>query len=155
MEQAQSVKAAMNTPSSPLRGEVGAPATGGGDARHIRIKHHARQLRNTMTEAEKTLWYVLRKRELGIKSRRQQPIGNYIVDFVCLDKKIIIDLDGGQHSEKVAYDNKRDAFLTAEGFTVLRFWNHDVFQNMPGVLETITARLAHPHPTSPLKGEES
>lgn len=73
----------------------------------------------------------------GVKFRRQQPVETYIVDFVSFDKKVVIELDGGQHSENTDYDRRRDACLVANGFTVLRFWNNDVIENIEGVMEVI------------------
>ncbi|MEK7617523.1 MAG: endonuclease domain-containing protein [Patescibacteria group bacterium] len=97
----------------------------------------ARKLRNNPTDAEKKLWYFLRSyRILGIKFRRQQPIGRYVVDFVCLPKKLIIELDGSQHLNSKS-DEVRDDWLNKEGFTVLRFWNNEVLQNIEGVMEKI------------------
>ncbi len=72
----------------------------------------------------------------GLKFRRQQPIGSYIVDFVCFSKMLVIEVDGGQHAENEK-DKQRDAWLRGEGFKVLRFWNNEVLQNIEGVLETI------------------
>jgi very-short-patch-repair endonuclease len=75
-------------------------------------KINARELRKNLTEAERTLWRHLRLRQFGgYKFRRQQPIGNYIVDYVCLEKRLIIELDGGQHSKQIAYDSERTAWL--------------------------------------------
>ncbi|KGP62132.1 ATP-dependent helicase HrpA, partial [Legionella norrlandica] len=86
-------------------------------------------------------WYYLRANRLGCKFKRQVPMGAYIVDFVCLEKRVIIELDGGQHAENQTYDMNRTAWLTAGGFKVLRFWNHDVFQQTPAVLEAIMNAL--------------
>lgn len=77
----------------------------------------------------------------GYKFRRQQPIGNYIVDFVCLEKRLIIELDGGQHAEQSHYDSERDAWLRDQRFTVLRFWNNDVLINVEGVAARIFETL--------------
>jgi len=77
----------------------------------------------------------------GYKFRRQQPIGNYIVDFVCLEKRLIIELDGGQHAEQSHYDSERDAWLRDQRFTVLRFWNNDVLKNVEGVAAGIFETL--------------
>ena len=117
-----------------------------------------RQLRNTPTDAERTLWQRLRSRQLdGAKFRRQHPFDDYILDFACLERKIVIELDGGQHAEAVAYDIQRTAKLEKAGFVVLRFWNNEVFENMDGVLEVIwTALLASSKPSPPnppLEGE--
>jgi len=106
------------------------------------IRARARALRKNSTEAEKVLWGHLRFWQVeGYKFRRQQPLGNYIVDFVCLEKRLIIELDGGQHAEQSDYDAKRDAWLSDEGFTVLRFWNNNVLKNIEGVTEKIFRTL--------------
>ena len=98
----------------------------------------ARELRNNSTDAERLLWRYLRNRQLeGVKFRRQQPIEAYIVDFVSFDKRIVIELDGGQHAENMEHDEKRNACLRANGFFVLRFWNNEVIENTKGVLEVI------------------
>jgi very-short-patch-repair endonuclease len=104
------------------------------------------------------LWRHLRAKQLGgFKFRRQQPMGNYIVDFVCLEKRIIIELDGGQHTtdtEKMK-DHVRDLWFMEQGFKVLRFWNNDVFKNINGVLEVIRDNcLNQPPCTPPIKGGE-
>jgi very-short-patch-repair endonuclease len=96
----------------------------------------ARQLRKDLTEAEKYLWYVLRSKNLGIKFRRQAVIGRYIVDFVCFEKRLIIEVDGEQHAEN-SVDTTRDQRLRQEGFKVLRFWNHEVLGNREGVVGEI------------------
>ncbi|MBL8518102.1 MAG: endonuclease domain-containing protein [Betaproteobacteria bacterium] len=97
-----------------------------------------RQLRNSATDAERLVWQHLRNRQrLGAKFRRQHALGNYIVDFVSFDAMLIVELDGGQHAEQAAYDTQRDAFLSASGFKVLRFWNSDVMTNLDGVASTI------------------
>ena len=86
---------------------------------------------------------------MGLKFKRQKPMGRYIVDFVCLERCLIIELDGGQHAEQVTYDRHRDAWLRSEGYTVLRFWNNDVMQQLEGVLEQIRCALSPgPSPTS-------
>lgn len=97
----------------------------------------ARKLRNNLTEAEKKLWYYLRAyRKQGIKFRRQQPIGPYFPDFVNLASKLIVELDGGQHFGSES-DKIRDEWFKKEGYTVLRFWDNEVFENIEGVLEKI------------------
>ena len=102
----------------------------------------ARELRKSQTDAEWKLWSRLRNRQLGgYKFRRQFAVGRYIVDFVCLERRIAIQLDGGQHSEQDGYDPRRTKFLTAEGFEVLRFWNPIVFQETDAVLSTILDAL--------------
>ena len=87
-----------------------------------RLRSQARALRRNPTEVERLLWRHLRFWQLdGYKFRRQQPLGNYIVDFACLEKRLVIELDGGQHTEQTDYDSARDAWLRAEGFLILRF----------------------------------
>jgi very-short-patch-repair endonuclease len=98
----------------------------------------ARQLRSKQTDTENLLWSRLRAHRLfGLKFRRQQPVGVYVVDFLCPEKKLIVELDGGQHQERVDYDSNRDAWLKSEGYTVLRYWNNEVMGNLEGVLEDI------------------
>jgi len=99
---------------------------------------YARALRKNATQAEAMLWSRLRARQIeGAKFRRQQPLENFIVDFVNFEKRIVIELDGGQHAEDKAKDEERDICLKDNGFTILRFWNSQVFENLEGVLETI------------------
>ncbi len=87
------------------------------------------------------LWFALRDRRLGgFKFTRQETIGPYIADFVCREQKLIIEADGGQHSENLR-DQARDSFLRSEGYRVLRFWNHDILSNIDGVKKTILAHL--------------
>ena len=102
------------------------------------LQGFARELRNNATDVERLLWSRLRNSQVeGVKFRRQQPIESYIVDFVSFDKKVVVELDGGQHSESADYDSQRDNCLNANGFKVLRFWNNDVLKNIEGVLEVI------------------
>ena len=108
----------------------------------------AKKLRNNPTEAEKHLWYVLRFEDLGVKFRRQTIIGRHIVDFVCFEKKLIIEIDGGQHADNEG-DKIRDQWFKAEGFEVLRFWNNDVLSNRDGVLQKIMERLDPPSRSLP------
>src|ERR1035437_3489522 len=107
----------------------------------------ARQLRREMTPAERHLWALLRLQFAGFKFRRQAPRGPYFLDFVCLKQHLVIEVDGGQHSGCEA-DRVRDAWLTAQGFQVLRFWNPEVMQNLEGVELAIEAALNGP--SSPL-----
>ncbi len=115
----------------------------------------AKKLRNNQTAAEMHLWLHLRGRQLdGHKFRRQQPLGNYIVDFACLNQKLIIELDGGQHAEQLQQDQLRTEWLESQGFKVLRFWNNDVFENIEGVLESILRELSpSPDPSHQGRGE--
>ena len=103
----------------------------------------AKQLRKNQTDAEKLLWQKLRNRQLShYKFRRQVPVGIYIVDFMCVSAKLIVELDGGQHTEKQGYDQKRTAYLETKGFRVVRYWNNDVLINIDGVLEALTLTLS-------------
>ncbi len=98
----------------------------------------ARQLRKNSTDAETALWPQLRSRQLcGYRFKRQHPIGNFIVDFVCLESRLVVELDGGQHSELGDYDALRAAYLMDRGFTVIRFWNNQVLNEMDAVKESI------------------
>ena len=105
----------------------------------------ARKLRQSQTDAERALWARLKRKQLeGVKFRRQQPLGSYIVDFVSFERKIIVEVDGGQHSEREARgrDKQRAAWLKEKGYQVLRFWNNEVLVNMEGVLEKIREVLS-------------
>ena len=95
-----------------------------------------------MTDAEQRLWFFLRKRCLsGWRFRRQVPIGPYIVDFACFERRVIIEIDGSQHASAHTYDSRRDRYLSARGFRVLRFWNNEVLENPDGVAQIIRAAL--------------
>ena len=89
-----------------------------------------KDLRNNLTEAEKYLWYALRLNNLGVKFRRQAVIGWYIADFACFEKKLIVEVDGGQHADRQE-DKVRDQWLSGQGSEVLRFWDHDVLGREP------------------------
>ena len=98
----------------------------------------ARNLRNNSTDAERQIWRSLRNRLLfSCKFRRQYPIGPYIADFVCIEKHLIVELDGGQHVDDAIRDEARTAYLQAQGYRVLRFWNNDVLSQTTAVLEAI------------------
>ena len=98
----------------------------------------AKKLRKESTHAERLLWRHLRTKQLeGYKFRRQEPIGNYIVDFVCFEKRVIIEVDGSQHQTEKGKDRKRDQWLKRQGFRVLRFWNNEVLNNLEGVYKVI------------------
>ena len=102
----------------------------------------ARELRRNPTDAEKRLWSKLRLKQIdGHRFRRQVPIGPYIVDFACLARRLIIEVDGGQHDSRAIQDDARTAWLEREDFRVLRFWNNEVLGNIEGVYETIVAHL--------------
>lgn len=112
---------------------------------------NAKSLRTNQTEAEARLWYHLRAhRFMGLKFKRQKPVGRYIADFLCWERRLIVELDGGQHAGQTAYDEQRDAWLRSQGYTVLRFWNHDVMQQLEAVLEQICCAVAcEPSPLTP------
>jgi very-short-patch-repair endonuclease len=98
--------------------------------------HRARRLRSELTEAEKRLWSHLRSRQIrGLKFRRQHPIPPYIADFCCIEKKLIIELDGSQHGQQV--DEARSQYLERRGWKVVRYWDNDVLCNTESVLEAI------------------
>ncbi|PKL17186.1 MAG: DNA (cytosine-5-)-methyltransferase [Spirochaetae bacterium HGW-Spirochaetae-5] len=121
-----------------------------------RLIDFAKQLRKDQTDVEIILWKHLRSKQIdGFKFRRQQPIGAYIVDFVCFEIKLIIELDGSQHIEEKEKDVARDNWLKSQGFTVLRFWNNDVIINKAGVLTVIYNYCCeHPPLAPPIKGGE-
>ena len=103
----------------------------------------ARHLRRNRTLAERRLWWKLRElKQAGFKFRQQVPIDHFIVDFACLSKRLIIEVDGGTHStdHEIASDGRRERYLKDQGFRVLRVWNSDVRQNIHGVMDTIVAR---------------
>jgi adenine-specific DNA-methyltransferase len=99
-----------------------------------------------MTEAEKRIWYQVRNRRLaGHKFKRQWSLGPYVVDFCCIEKRLVVEIDGGQHSPEK--DSRRTADLGAMGYRVVRFWNNDVLGNLDGVLTSLLGELeTHPHP---------
>jgi len=120
------------------------------------MRQKARDLRANMTDAEQALWRRLRNRQLGgTRFRRQAPVGPFVADFLCHERKLIVEVDGGQHSGAQS-DLRRNAWLQANGYTVLRFWNNEVLQQMEGVLEAIAAGSRSdqcPHPSPPPEGE--
>lgn len=124
----------LNTPS-PKMGE----GLGGGESfLGDKLVNLAKSLRKRPTDAEIVLWRHLRSKQIdGLKFRRQEPIGQYIVDFVCFEKRLIIELDGGQHALQQARDQKRESWFKEQGFRTLRFWNNEVLRNIEGVLEVI------------------
>jgi very-short-patch-repair endonuclease len=122
----------------------------------------ASALRKSQTDTEKHLWHSLRNRQLaGFKFRRQHLIATYIVDFVCLEHQLVVELDGEQHAGQQGYDIERTRILNAQGFKVLRFWNNEVFENLEGVLSVIlrelpgisTSQSLPPHPNPLPLGE--
>jgi len=112
------------------------PVSGRGVGERAQLLEYAKQLRSNQTEAEQRLWYYLRgKRLMGLKFKRQKPIGPYIVDFVCMEHKLVVEADGSQHGGRS--DAKRDAWFAAQGFTLLRFWNNEILEQTDMVLEQI------------------
>ena len=111
----------------------------------------ARAMRHMPMDAERKFWWQVRDRRLsGFKFKRQIPIGKYIVDFVCVEKRLVVELDGGQHALQEDYDRIRDKFLEARGYRVLRFWNDEVLTNMDGVIEGVLMALQQPPHPAPL-----
>lgn len=115
------------------------------DTKYLR----ARKLRKNLTQQERKLWNLLKNKQFhNLSFRRQHPIGDYIVDFVCRSKKIIIELDGGQHNftENIEYDKERTLFFKNLGFKVLRFWNNDIDNNIEGVIDVLEQNIYKPSP---------
>ena len=117
-------------------------------ARHHFLTSRSRALRRNASDAEGKLWSVLRGRQLnGFKFRKQAEIDGYVVDFLCSERRLIIEVDGGQHTPE--RDARRTAYLQSQGFRIIRFWNNDVLQNLDGVWSAIELALetTPPHPT--------
>ena len=119
---------------------------------------NARTLRKNATDTERKLWARLRLRQVyGQKFRRQRPIGPYIVDFVCLEGRLVVEGDGGQHMDRTLQDARRDTYLQSLGYQVLRYWDNDVLKQTDAVMEVIALALAwggDPHPyLPPMTGE--
>ena len=122
-------------------------------------KRNAIALRNGMTDAERRLWSKLRGEQLGVKFRRQHPLGTYVLDFACLSPKLVVEVDGSQHLDQVSYDARRSAWLEGQGYIVLRFWANEVLSETDGVVGRIVEVLsasagAAPSPTLPQRGRE-
>ncbi|WP_137864339.1 MULTISPECIES: DUF559 domain-containing protein [unclassified Sphingomonas] len=117
------------------------------------LRSNARTIRTNSTDAERALWQQLR--QVRPRFTRQLVVSHYILDFVCRTLKLAIELDGGQHAESEA-DATRTAYLEAQGWSVLRFWNHDALVNTGGAMEVILAAVArvstHPNPSLPGRG---
>ena len=150
-----------DTNHSPLEGESARQGRSPQSSRWGEIKRsytqqtleRAKTLRQYQTDAEGLLWHYLRNKQLdGYKFRRQLPIGPYIVDFACLSRKLVIELDGGQHAEQHNHDKKREDYLRGKGYKILRFWNNEVFQNCMDVLEAVYQALVGPPPHQPSPG---
>ena len=113
---------------------------------------HAKALRANMTEAERRLWYFLRAHRFkGMKFKRQAPIGRYIVDFVSFQRRLVVEVDGGQHADSEV-DLRRTRWLEDQGFRVSRFWNNEVLSNTDGVLDAIMLACTNLSPGTPLRG---
>jgi very-short-patch-repair endonuclease len=146
------------TSPSPLEGEGGSPRSGetdGGQSYKCPLDEtyttlaqtRARELRRNMTDAERRLWSALRAGRLqGLRFRRQQPIGNYIADFYCAKARLVVEIDGSQHSdeETLLHDYHRTKWLESKGYRVIRFTNHDVLKHTPAVVEGIWATISPP-----------
>ncbi|MDE2837942.1 MAG: endonuclease domain-containing protein [Chloroflexota bacterium] len=116
----------------------------------------ARGFRKDPTDAERALWGILRKRGVqGRRFRRQAPIGPYIVDFVCFETRLVIEVDGGQHAEQADYDAARTAWLESQGFRVMRFWNNEVLEQMGAVREALWLEIGGGTPTHPPHSSDS
>ena len=117
---------------------------------HTQAREMLKSLRQDSTDAENRMWYLLRNRRLGgFKFRRQYPIGPYIADFCCYEKRLIIELDGGQHAERESSDEARTRYLEYQGYRVMRFWNDQVLKETDAVCEMILTILrSKQHPLS-------
>ena len=127
----------------------------------MKLRARARHLRKNQTDAERNLWQRIRRRQIGgYRFRRQHPIGNYIVDFFCFEKGLVIEIDGGQHLEQADYDRERTNWLESQGYRVLRFWNNEVQDEVEAVVQEIWKELKNrkvlsppcPHPNLPPQG---
>ena len=125
------------------------------------LKLRARDLRSNMTPQERKIWNMIRSRQFyGYRFLRQFVIGSYIVDFLCREKNIVIEIDGGQHNEvdDIEYDSNRTDFLIRKGYKVIRFWNNEIDGNIQGVYECLKKEFGikdNTHPNLPYKGKES
>ena len=112
-----------------------------------RGKRNARTLRKSETDTERKIWQLLRSRNLnGAKFRRQHPIGPYVIDFICINEKLIIELDGSQHQQQQTHDAQRTMFLQQAGYRVIRFWDNDVLLQTESVMQVIFEALGNPSP---------
>ncbi len=163
-EEKHSPLGSKNTPSPQAGSETTPPPQAGGvgggtySTRVPDAMEKAKVLRKSLTKAEASLWNMLKQKQLqGHKFRKQQAIGPYIADFVCHEKGLVIEVDGGQHAERHAYDAKRTAYFNEAGYEVLRVWNNEVLENKEGVYEVIREKLAEmpvrtPPPAPPASG---
>ncbi|MFM5954047.1 MAG: endonuclease domain-containing protein [Novosphingobium sp.] len=125
------------------------------DKGYTRPTLRSRELRRNATEAERKLWPQLSGRKLhGARFNRQFPIGQFICDFVCREKRLVIEIDGGQHAMNAEYDSRRTHFLNSQGYVVLRFWNNEVLDNLDGVLMRIGEALDNRPSPSPSRRRE-
>lgn len=108
-----------------------------------KTQQRAIELRKELTPAERKLWSKIRNDQLGVNFRRQHAIGAFIPDFVCIEKKLVIELDGSQHLEQEEYDKERTIYLESQGYKVIRFWNNDVMKNIDGVILTIMSAMGN------------
>jgi len=116
-------------------------------------KQRARELRKDQTEAERLLWNSLRAARLGgFKFRRQHPVGRYFVDFICLDRELVVEVDGDHHAEQATYDDERERWLEGQNLRILRFSNREVLTQLPDVEPAIWQALSTLSPTLPQKG---
>ena len=114
----------------------------------------AKLLRREMTDAERVLWREVRAHRFsGFKFKRQEPLGAYVVDFICYEARLIIELDGGQHASQQEADAERTRWLESSGFRVIRFWNNDVLSNITGVMQEIERQMTS-FPLSPALSRE-
>ena len=150
-----------DTNHSPLEGESARQGRSPQSSRWGEIKRfytqqtleRVKNLRQYQTDSEELLWHYLCRKQLdGYKFWRQQPIGPYVVDFACMSRKLVIELDGGQHAEQHNYDKKREDYLRGKGYRILRFWNNQVFQDCMDVLEAVWQALVGPPPHQPSPG---
>jgi very-short-patch-repair endonuclease len=103
----------------------------------------ATSLRRKQTDVERLLWQYLRNRQCGgYKFRRQVPMGSYVVDFVCIEAKLVVELDDGRHADSVTRDGDRTIYLESLGYEVIRFWNHEVIEHISGVYDSLTLTLS-------------
>ena len=125
------------------------------DKGYCRPTARSRELRQNSTEAERKLWPHLSARKLkGVRFNRQFPVGQFICDFVSRERKLVIEIDGGQHAVHAEYDARRTRFLEAHGFSVIRFWNNEVMDNLEGVLDVIARTLDNMPSPSPSRRRE-
>jgi very-short-patch-repair endonuclease len=114
----------------------------------MNLTSRAQQLRRDSTDAEQRLWSVLRDRQLGgYQFRRQTPIRGYIVDFVCKQRRLVVELDGSQHQQRADYDRERTEVLESLGYRVLRFWNNDVLDDLESVVDALLLELRRGRPS--------